>query len=59
MPTLERFVILMHDKTNSLSHVKEARVDLFAQRIIPPTLGSLTEHVKREVYQAGHYWSRS
>ena len=31
LTTLERFVVLLYDKTSSKSHVNEARVDLFAR----------------------------
>ena len=64
MTTLERFVVLLYDKTSSKSHVNEARVDLFAQKgrdvhHIPPTQGSLLQHTRRAVYQAGYCWSQS
>ena len=32
MDTIERFVVLMFDKTSSCSHVNEARIHLFAQK---------------------------
>ena len=32
MITLERFVILLYDKTNSKCHINEVRLDLFAQK---------------------------
>lgn len=64
MATLERFTVLMYDKTSCLGHVNEVRVDLFARKgrdvlHIPPTQGCLLEHVKRAAYQAGYCWSRS
>ena len=57
MATLDRFVVLLYDKTSSKSHVNEARVDLFAQKgrdvhHIPPTQGSLLQHTRRAVYQS-------
>ena len=57
MATLERLAVLMYDKTSSLSHVNEARVDLFARKgtdvlHIPPIQGCLIEHVRRAAYQA-------
>ena len=64
MKVLERFFVLLYDKTSSKSCVNETRVDLFARKgrdiyRIPPTQGSLLQHVKRAVYQAGYCWSQS
>ncbi len=64
MRTLERFVVLLYDKTSSRSHVNEARLDLFTQKgrevlHIPPFFGALIEHVRRAAYQAGYCWSQS
>ncbi len=64
MGVLERFVVLLYDKTSCRSHVNEVRVDLFARKgrdvlHIPPTQGCLIEHVRRAVYQAGYCWSQS
>ena len=64
MNTIERFVVLMNDKTSSCSKVNEARIHLFAQKgrdinNIPPTQGALLQHVKRAVYQAGYCWSQA
>ena len=60
---LERFVIIMYQRTSTASHVNEARKKLFIQRYkmenIPPTLDALEQHVKRAVYQAGHIWGQS
>ena len=55
MAILERFVVLLYNKTSSKSHVNEARVDLFARKgrdvhHIPPTQGSLLQHTRRAVY---------
>ena len=53
---IERYVVLLYQRTSSLSHVNEARKQLFAQNRkmenIPPTLHALEQHVKRSVYQA-------
>ncbi len=64
LTTLERFVVLLYDKTSFKSHVNEARVDLFARKgrdvnHISPTQGSLLQHTRRAVYQAGYCWSQS
>ena len=57
---IERYVVLLYQRTSALSHVTEARKQLFAQNRkmenIPPTLHALEHHVKRDVYQAGHIW---
>ena len=63
MDEIERFVVLLYQRTSSLSHVNEARKQLFAfgnRKIenIPPTLHALEQHVKRAVYQAGHIWGQ-
>ena len=60
MIVLERFVVLLYDKTSCRSHVNEVRVDLFAYKgrdvlHIPPTQGCLIEHVKRAAY-CSHYY---
>ena len=60
---LERYVVLLYDKTSSSSHVNEARLDLFARKgrdvyHIPPTQGGLLQHVRRAVYQAGYCWGQ-
>ena len=60
---IERYVVLLYQRTSALSHVNEARKQLFAQNRkmenIPPTLHALEQHVKRAVYQAGHIWGQS
>ena len=60
---IERYVVLLYQRTSALSHVNEARKQLFAQNRnmdnIPPTLYALEQHVKRAAYQAGHIWGQS
>ena len=60
---IERYVVLLYQRTSSLSHVNGARKQLFAQNRnmenIPPTLHALEQHVKRAVYHAGHIWGQS
>jgi len=55
---LERFVILLYDKTSECTHVNEARKVLFAKgrqiAHIAPTKAALKEHVKCTIYQARH-----
>ena len=64
MPQIERFVVLLYDKTSECSTVNEARKDLFTRKgrsieSIPPTSAALLQHVKRSAYQAGHQWGQS
>jgi len=61
---LEQFVILLYDRTNSLTSVDAARKQLFSRKSrtldnIPPTKDALQQHVKRASYQAGHVWGQS
>lgn len=61
---LERFVVLMYDRSSGSSGVDEARLDLFARKqrsfdAIPPTYAALKEHAKRAAYQAGIIWSQA
>ena len=60
---LERFVILMHDKTSECFGLNEARKKLFIHKSrslenIPPTKAALEQHIKRASLQA-HCWSRA
>ena len=53
MSTLERFVVLLYDRTSSSSSVNEARKQLFTRKArnfdaLPPTRDSL--HIKRTAY---------
>ena len=55
---LERFTVVIYDKTSTLVSVNEARKELFCQKNttmenIPPTQQALLQHTKRAVYQAG------
>ena len=61
---LERFVILLYDRTSSLECVNQSRKQLFTQKGrsiegLPPTKAALIEHTKRAAYQAGHCWSQA
>ena len=60
---IERYVVLLYQRTSALSHENEARKQLFAQNrkmeYIPPTLHALEQHAKRAVYQTGHIWGHS
>jgi hypothetical protein len=50
LDTIERFVILLYDRTNTFSQLDEARRKLFLHRRsplrLPPTSGAIRQHVK-------------
>ena len=63
MSLLERFVVLMYDRTSDIMEVNEARKQLFAHKgrtfeNIPPTQAALKQHIKRACYQA-NIWNQS
>ena len=60
---LERFVVLLFDRTSSQTSIDQARKQLFCQKAraidcLPPTRAALIQHTKRATYQAGHCWSQ-
>ncbi|CAB3988975.1 Hypothetical predicted protein [Paramuricea clavata] len=55
---VERYVVLLYDKTTSLSNVNEARRHLFTKKTcpsenLPPTKDALHQHIKRAIFQGG------
>ena len=61
---LERFVVMLYDRSSVTTSVNDARMELFARKqkpydAIPPTSDALKEHVKRAAYQAGIIWSQA
>ena len=59
MAVIERFVVLLYNRTSNLTEVNEARQELFSKKSrsldsIPPTSASLLQHTKRAVYQGGY-----
>ena len=63
MPVLERFVVLLYDRTSLCQGVNDARKVLFAQKgrtleNIPPSADALLQHTARVAYQAGHCWGQ-
>ena len=62
MHCIERFVVLLYDRTSPYTDVNEARKKLFAKRNsvqrIPPTYDALEQHVKRSVFQGGYVWGQ-
>lgn len=64
LAVLERFVVLLYDKTSVLSGVNEARQSLFAKKSrkidgIPPTQAALKQHILRALYQGAQIWGQS
>ena len=64
MATLERFVVLLYDRTSAQTAVNDARKQLFVRKdrqfdAIPPTRAALLEHCKRAVLQAGYIWGQA
>ena len=63
MLTIERFVILLYDRTSTCIDINKARQKVFAKRNnikrTPPTRAALEQHVKRATYQGGHVWGQS
>lgn len=61
--SIERFVILLYDRTSTCTNVNIARNKLFARknnvRQIPPTSASLEQHIRRATYQAGYVWGQA
>ena len=56
---LERFVVLLYDRSSDVTTVNEIRLILFARKqrpyhSIPITPAALKEHAKRASYHAGH-----
>ena len=63
MSVLERFVVLLYDRTSDQVSVNDARKQLFTQKSLslenlPPTEAALVEHIKRASYQA-NCWNRA
>ncbi|KAL8559114.1 hypothetical protein ACOMHN_046162 [Nucella lapillus] len=62
MRIIERFVILLYDRTSKCTDIDKARRKIFARKnnvqLIPPTKAALEEHVKRAVYQGRHVWGQ-
>lgn len=64
LANLEKYVVMMYDRSSAATDVNEARLDLFARKqrsydAIPPTRDALREHSKRAAYQAGIIWGQT
>ena len=62
-PQIERFVILLYDRSSECFEVDKARKDLFTRKgraieNIPPSSAALIQHTKRAAYQAGCVWGQ-
>jgi len=58
---LDRFVLLLYDRTNRTSSVNELRKVLFSPKgrsleEIPPSADALFQHAKRAILQGGDCW---
>ncbi|KAJ8039206.1 hypothetical protein HOLleu_16848 [Holothuria leucospilota] len=63
MQPLERFVVLLYDRTSTEEGVNQARKQLFSKRgrVIDglcPEQAALIQHNNRAAYQAGHCWAQ-
>ena len=64
MQRLERFTVLMYNKSSNLSSVNEARRMMFTHGLkalesIPPTQHALFQHTKRALLAASFIWKQS
>ena len=61
--TIERYIILLYDRTSTATDINKAHCKLFAKRsnvqLIPPTSAALKQHVRRAVYQGGYVWGQA
>lgn len=60
---IQRFIVLLYQRTSELENVNDLRKQLFCQNRsienIPPTKNALEQHVKRSVYLAGFIWGQA
>ena len=61
---LERFVVLLYDRTSTKMRVNEARKQRFSQKAksiesIPPMQAALIQHTSRAAYQGRHCWGQA
>ena len=61
---LERFVIIMYERSSSTTDIDSVRLDMIARKkksydAIPPTNATLDYHIKRASHQAGCIWSQA
>ena len=59
LPILERYTVIMYDRTSTCTSVNTARKDLFTRKgsdIDNIPANALLQHAKRAVFQSGHCW---
>ena len=59
--TIERFIIILYDRTSTCTNIDMARKHLFTKKGrsmegLPPTQAALYQHILRAAYQGGHVW---
>ena len=61
MNVIEVFATLLYDRTSSLWNVNKVRQEVFSRkgRSLPPSQASLTQPVKRTVFQGGYVWGQT
>ncbi|KAG7160296.1 hypothetical protein Hamer_G025085, partial [Homarus americanus] len=64
LSTLERFIVVLYDRTSTCCDVNVLRKKLFSRKSrsledLPPTRAALEQHIKRAAYQAGHIWGQA
>ena len=63
LPVIERFTVLLYNRTSNCLTTNECRKDLFCKGRtidnIPPTSAALLKHVLRSSYIAGYVWEQS
>lgn len=63
LPIIERFTVLLYNRTSNCLTTNECRKDLFCKGrsidSIPPTSAALSKHVLRSSYIAGYVWDQS
>lgn len=63
MTVIERFVVLLYDRTSAIVEVNQARKDLFSKKAtnlenIPPTQAALEQYTIRGVVQGAYIWGQ-
>ena len=61
---LERFVVLMYNRTSSATDINECRYEYFVHKqkrmeYLPPTRDALILYIKRATYQGGFVWGKA
>ena len=64
LQSLEKFVVVIYDRSSADTRVNDVRLNLFARKqrtydAIPPTQSALKLHSKRAAYQGGIIWGQA